>query len=112
MYCPNCKDEYRDGYTTCPQCDSVLVEKIKIDENEPRECTPVFLCDAADDFEAEIIIGKLRTEGIYAYKKYRRSDSYGKLVFGRTILGVRIMVADCDLDEAKAVLEDGEYIIE
>lgn len=112
MFCPNCNEEYRDGYTTCPQCSSILTDKIETTEDEPRECTPVFLCDAADDFEAEIIIGKLRTEGIYAYKKYRRSDSYGKLVFGRTILGVRIMVADCDLDEAKAVLENGELVDE
>ena len=110
MYCPNCNDEYRDDYTTCPQCGNILVEKIDTAPNEIRECTPVFLCDAADDFEAEIIIGKLRTEGIYAYKKYRRSDSYGKLIFGRTILGVRIMVADCDFDEARVILEDSDHI--
>lgn len=111
MYCPKCKTEYREGYTHCTDCGCDLTDTLEHNSG-PRECTPVFLCDAADDFEAELIIGKLRTEGIYSYKKYRRTDSYNKLVFGRAILGVRIMVADCDLDEAKAVLQDGEYIEE
>jgi hypothetical protein len=34
MFCPNCKAEYREGFTKCSDCDAVLVETLN-DANEP-----------------------------------------------------------------------------
>lgn len=106
MFCPNCKDEYREGYTHCAQCGCPLVESLPA-RPEPvsdGDWNPVFLCEAADDFEAELMLAKLRAEGIYAMKRYRGSDGYAKIVLGRTLLGVEILVATENLREAREIL--------
>ena len=35
MFCPNCGDEFREGITTCPDCDVSLVEELP-EESPPR----------------------------------------------------------------------------
>lgn len=106
MFCPNCKSEYREGVTHCAECGCPLVEALLPEPApEPEEALrPRFLCAAADDFEAEVLLGKLRIEGIYAMKRYRGSDSYAKLILGRTVLGVEIWVAARDWAEARQIL--------
>ncbi len=109
MTCPNCNYDYREGITVCPECGTALVEKDLANEPTknayPREkamCAAV----AADEIEAEIMIAKLRVENIYAFKKFRGSDSYNRILLGRAILGVEIMVAASDLETAKEILEN------
>ena len=105
MYCPKCKAEYREGYTQCAECGCPLTAA----PPSPKEQVlshpePALLCDAANDFEADIIVSKLAAEGIRAFKRYRGADSYNKILLGRTILGVEILVAANDFDEAQNVL--------
>jgi len=35
MYCPNCRDEFRDGFTRCHDCDVTLVENLPAEPPEP-----------------------------------------------------------------------------
>lgn len=39
MYCPNCKVEYREGFTICSDCNKELVQEISCDivENQNTE---------------------------------------------------------------------------
>lgn len=39
MFCPNCKDEFREGFDYCKKCDEELVEKLPQDDwnNERKE---------------------------------------------------------------------------
>ena len=108
MYCPKCGEEFREGYTRCAECGCDLVERL------PRQTPPdprpyekeALLCMAADEFEANLMIAKLKAEGIYAFPKYQGSDSYNKILLGRTILGVGVYVAESDFDTAYRIIHE------
>lgn len=104
MICPNCRAEYRDGYTRCAECGCALVEALPPEDAPRPDETPAFLCEAADEFEADLLIAKLGAEGIYAFKRFQGSDSYNKILLGRTVLGVLLFVGKSDLQEAREIL--------
>lgn len=106
MLCPECGYEYREGYTVCPECHCALINPTSVSPGpEPRPLEKEqWLCGAVDEFEAQLIIANLKAEGIYAFVKYRGSDSYNKILLGRTVLGVDIFVAESDYDTAKEIL--------
>lgn len=107
MFCPNCKAEYRKGYVKCSECGCELVEKLP-ENTETRMPSPYehpkLLCETADEFEADLIVQKLKCYGIYAFKQFKGTDGYNKILLGRTILGVRIFVGETDFDAAKEIL--------
>ena len=111
MYCNKCKSEYREGIEICPECGCPLIEYIpeeeKIGEPNLNE-KGVEVYNAADEFEADIIVSKLKAEGIYAYKAYKGIDSYNKILLGRTLLGVKVIVGESNADEARNILSDGD----
>ncbi len=107
MFCSKCKSNYRDGILICPECEEELVEELKKSVSvsfnpDEKICT---LCTAGDEFEADIIISKLRSEGIYASKKFKGSDDYGRIILGRTVLGVEIQVGESNLAEAENIIK-------
>lgn len=105
MICPECNFEYRDGIDVCPECNCPLVETLPTEDVVYRDAIPVFLCEAANDFEADVIISKLDSEGVFAFKKYQGSDGYNKIMLGITVLGVQIFVSEDDLEKAKEILD-------
>ena len=52
-----------------------------------------------------MIIAKLKAEGIFAFKRFKGSDSYNRIVLGRTVLGVDIIVAESDFENAKEIVQ-------
>lgn len=107
MFCSKCKAEYREGIKMCPECGIELVPYLP-EEKEEAVIVPdekaVEIYNAADDFEADIIIAKLKAEGIYAYKAYKGIDSYNKILLGRTLLGVKVFVGESHKEEAEDIL--------
>lgn len=103
MYCHKCNCEYRDGINVCPECGDILHPEppAKI---QPADESLCLLCTASDEFEADIIISKLSSEGIPAFKKFKGSDSYSRIILGRTLLGVDIIISEKDLAVAKEIL--------
>ena len=105
MFCPKCKAEYREGITECFECgcslcDTLPQEDSAFDPDDNGTCVYI----ASDEFEAEIIIAKLRAEGIYAFKRFRGTDGYGRIVLGRTVLGVEVIVASSDAITAVEII--------
>lgn len=37
MFCPNCRSEFRPGFTTCSDCQILLVEQLPEESEEPEE---------------------------------------------------------------------------
>ncbi|HAK57706.1 MAG TPA: hypothetical protein DCP06_01865 [Lachnospiraceae bacterium] len=67
-WCPNCKNEYREGITVCPDCEVELVDEEPVDEAEvPGELLPVKIMKIVDDDAAEKIVKYLRYNGIKSY---------------------------------------------
>ena len=65
MFCPSCRDEYREGFTHCADCGAELVEELPPEPAEPRigpELVEVF--EAHGHMQAEMVRGVLEASGI------------------------------------------------
>ena len=107
MYCPNCKAEYRQGYTRCADCDVELVEELpeeasggssySFDPDDFSLLDPVCILVEARELDAEIALSVLRAHGLRAYLA-RPTEAY-------RIAETRVMVHPDDADEAMQLLE-------
>ena len=89
-WCPNCKNEYREGVTTCPDCDVELVDELPEEiEEEEREPQPVVLMEASDTEVGEKIVRYLRMNGILS------------AVLSGDEENIDVIVADLEQDEAE-----------
>ncbi|HET9219333.1 MAG TPA: DUF2007 domain-containing protein [Terriglobia bacterium] len=71
MFCPQCKAEYRRGFTRCSDCNVPLVSVLEKDPAPVEDVTTgtgsVEVFSAADTFEAETVKGLLETNGIEVF---------------------------------------------
>jgi hypothetical protein len=65
MYCPRCRDEYREGFTWCPDCDTALVDGLprvpvetNIEDRETQEGAGVPDAEQEDDDESLVPVGQ------------------------------------------------------
>lgn len=114
-WCPNCKTEYREGFYTCSDCESGLVDDIDTDDETEIEVigqgdTPnidwEYLDVFADEQEAEIIESFLNSDDINTFKKYPGFSGMAKIVGGMTRLGVEIYVPKERLEDARIIADD------
>ncbi|HXK60997.1 MAG TPA: DUF2007 domain-containing protein [Acidobacteriota bacterium] len=109
MICPNCKAEYREGYTVCADCQVPLVESLQEEKPEPElELVTVF--DTGDP--ADLLVAKsiLEAEGIEFFAKDEGiQDLFGAGRLGagfNTMAGqVQIQVRPEDAERAREILE-------
>ncbi len=99
MYCPNCKQEYRSGFTTCPDCKEQLVEQVPMDLNKIEAMDPVKVISVATELDAQIIMNLLLNNKIPCFKKSKGMGGYLNLYMGYSVYGEDIYVdkADCSL---------------
>lgn len=69
----------------------------------------VFLKQAANEIEANIIESILDSEGIPVIKKYREAGDYLKIYMGMTNLGVDIFVPKELKEEAETLLDEVSF---
>jgi hypothetical protein len=63
MFCPQCRTEYRDGFTECADCRLALVPALEV---ETQDSTPALVAvfDSNDRFTVSLAKGSLEDAGI------------------------------------------------
>ncbi|RPJ81987.1 MAG: DUF2007 domain-containing protein [Acidobacteria bacterium] len=110
MICPNCKAEYREGYTVCSDCEVPLVERLEAEDEPPEpEMELVTVFDTGEP--ADVLVAKsiLEAEGIDFFAKDEGvQDLFGAGRLGsgfNTMAGqVEIQVRPEDADRARQLL--------
>jgi hypothetical protein len=81
MFCPNCKAEYRDGFTQCADCDVALVRRLDdaaVPSNSPKlPSGPELLWTGTDAGLAAHIESALDSAKILHHQRTRDSDLPG-----------------------------------
>ena len=114
LWCPQCGDEYREGFAKCSDCGVALVAT-KPGVPDAIEATPTLTGPfRADDdpvelanvsaVEAEMIAGQLRGAGILA--QVNNVGTAGQLLAVQFTQGSRVMVRRVDLGAAQRAMED------
>lgn len=110
MICPNCKCEYVEGITHCPDCDVDLIEPEKTDstsqQNTPlKPMEPVKLTSVDNNINAELLVNLLENNGIPCFTSDPAAGQYLNLYMGYSVYGTDIYVNKDDYMIAKQLLE-------
>ena len=110
-WCPKCKTEYREGFNTCSDCGSGLVETLDLNAKSNIELVGdgnneewFHLIGCEDDQEADIIESFMSGENILTVRKYSGASEYLKITMGMAKLGVDLYVKESQLDEARIII--------
>lgn len=115
-WCPDCKSEYRDGFTTCSDCGSVLVEQLKLSNKEKKRAMlgkplkkehrnaenydEVFLINIEDAVELSYIETMFEDEKIRYRLADESSGGYLQILHGKSFFGKSIFVDKESYDKA------------
>jgi hypothetical protein len=113
-WCPNCRYEYREGFTTCSDCGAALVEQLPEAGTEPREEAGaandeslVAVYEAEDELQSETIKGVLEQAGIPVVEKHFRVDGILMATLGSVHYPFsRLFTLESRAEEARQVIRD------
>ena len=98
MFCPQCKAEYRSGFTQCSDCYVDLVEALPEQESPTQALTLLWEC--ADETECVGVCRDLKEADI----PYKVDQIPYERVRMRVTWHYRILISPDDLDRAKEIL--------
>ena len=104
MICPECKAEYREGYTKCADCEVELVDTITLENEESSKPEEIIFETVMTSFnQGEIAIAKslLESNNIQCFVQ---GESFNSLF--RTSIPVSIKVPEEYSNQAKEVLKE------
>jgi hypothetical protein len=102
-----CRTEYRPGYTSCADCGSALVDELP--PPPPASKLDGRIVEAGrwpSRFEAEVMAGRLRSEGLRA--TVPGDDADGWYPHLGLVHGYRVLVLEDDLEAAQELLAPAE----
>jgi hypothetical protein len=119
-WCPKCRSEYREGFDSCSECGEALVDELPDEQAESPtikkafddDDIPVFLVSAADNFEADILEGKLEAYGVPVMKQHKDAGGYLHIYMGASPFGIDLYVPSKLLEKAKEILQSVPEVAE
>ena len=108
MFCPECKSEYREGFSHCNDCDVDLVAQLPMQSetnDDAGDAGPAVVFVSADANEAALVQSLLEASGIEVTafdRNLARMDSPVALIIG----GVKLAVSPHQEKLAHEVLEE------
>ena len=110
MFCPKCRDEYREGFFKCADCKIDLVPELPPELEQPEQYVEFEYTNLVNietylyRYEAELAKGILSVNGIDAVVQERlEAGRGGSQAFER---GVQLLVKEKDVEEAKKFLNE------
>ena len=112
MFCPQCKAEYRVGFTRCSDCDVELVDQLPVDAPAPDiprdfeqhrfepEAQLIVIRTYQNPIEADLAKSALEAAGIFSV----RSDSVSWQYISPALLP-QLMVRAEDAEDAEKILD-------
>ncbi|MEX1378255.1 MAG: hypothetical protein AB1Z23_12395 [Eubacteriales bacterium] len=119
-YCPKCKDEYREGFTKCADCDVDLVDVLPV-EQESEEEKPVteplkneVVLETFTDNIEFMYVASMLDEMDIPFRVRTKGGQLLKSTYTHKLEVERVIfVSDEDFDEAMEVLESKDaYVLE
>lgn len=62
MFCPNCKYEYREGFSTCSDCGSTLVKELSQRKTNDKEIKEMTLQNVEYEYAEFVYLGRPQEE--------------------------------------------------
>lgn len=113
-WCNNCEIECDDQAKVCPNCGESLLDV----DNDSEEWDEVpkgefeLLTHIFDNVEADVFLSYLQANGIEVYVHYESSGPYKTLLIEPETEGTAIFVAKDQLEDAKILMDQFEYVHE
>lgn len=109
-WCPKCRAEYREGFTTCSDCGTDLADEpgppSELKKNGDIEYDrEAYLTSVSNRIEAEMVEALLNSEGIPVLKKFRETGGFLDIYMGAiNNFGVDLYVPSKLLENAKEII--------
>ena len=104
MFCPQCKAEYRTGFTQCTDCGVALVERLPLDPTPPELDHSELVVAETYSNELEAAVAKTALDAAGIDSMIRSDDSGGEAPAMQLSRGIQILVMPRDAEDARAVL--------
>ncbi len=110
MWCPKCKEEYREGFTSCAKCDVDLMPELPPEPHEEpgpvaanRTEKFVTVANLINIIDVDLARAKLEADGIEVFTLDESTVSANWL-FSNAIGGVKLQVREEDAERAREIL--------
>jgi hypothetical protein len=104
MICPECKAEYRAGFTKCADCEVELVDKISAENERSFALENIIFKTVMTSFnQGEIALAKslLESNNVQCFVQ---GESFNSLL--KTSIPVSIKVPEDSIEQAKEILKE------
>ena len=103
-FCPNCRFEYKEGLTECPDCGARLVEKLPA-EKPPESPNFVPLRNLPSRMYAQMLKEALENEGIASMIKGDEGIPFRTTTIHIPVSKITIWVPGKDLEKAEEIAD-------